>query len=792
MKSRKPAVGQLLAALSARQWILLGTAFACVLEVSGPPAPLFADLVGLWLVLGAPAAVWYGVATKVVSSGDGAVLLSLGFGLMTDMIALLGLNEVLPWIGGDPRPLSLIPIAATLAGVVIVLGALLPEASESRFAQWRPSTRELLRVGLPGLLVLALSIAGPVRLNNGFSDDVSEAAMVAVTALLVAVFLLPRLSAGATELALFLGGLGLLLLTSLRGWLITGHDIQKEYYYYQLAFGYERWEVHTFSNAFNACLSITLLPVALSKLTAISGVYVFKLVIPVLFATTPAMIYRSVRNVAPHRVAVLSAIFFVMFPTYFTDMPYLGRQEVAFVLLGCAMLLVTDVGPRLRNRRLAFLALMAGLALAHYSTTYVVILVLAVSVLVDLVLRLVSWPRARRTPTGANSRAARRRSRETSVLAWWMLPVVAAIALLWAGPLTGTAGQLTSTLSIAAQEVAGNDSGQSASSGTSFSLFGGAGETDQQRLADYRAATIADSAQARAKGGMLPTSMAYTAATPYVAPAQVPATSVGQALNSLGIDVSGINALGRNMVAYVMQLLIVLGLIATWLHRRKGFEPVRDQVSMTIGALVMLAALTLVPQLSVDYSVLRAFQQGIFFFGPFMALGLMWALSWLKKWSTPAVVAVTAAMTLFLTGALPRVTGDFAAPLSLYNSGQYYDIYYPTTAEYAAANWLERQVKASTVSSAAGSETKTPGPEIQTDQYTYNRLQTLLYSDVKSNIYPTVLSDNAYTFLGPETVDQGIVTIFYRGDLISYRYPTALLDQAYNAIYASNGVEIYQ
>jgi hypothetical protein len=219
---------------------------------------------------------------------------------------------------------------------------------------------------------------------------------------------------------------------------------------------------------------------------------------------------------------------------------------------------------------------------------------------------------------------------------------------------------------------------------------------------------------------------------------------------------------------------------------------VRDQVSMTIGALVMLAALTLVPQLSVDYSVLRAFQQGIFFFGPFMAVGLMWALDWLKKWSTPAVVAVTAAMTLFLTGALPRVTGEFAAPLSLYNSGQYYDIYYPTTAEYAAANWLERQVKASTVSSAAGSGTKAAGPEIQTDQYTYNRLQTLLYSDVKSNIYPTVLSDNAYTFLGPETVDQGIVTVFYRGDLISYRYPMALLNQAYNAIYASNGVEIYQ
>lgn len=773
--------------IRARQVVLLLTALACVIEVFGPPGNALADLPGLWLVIGAPTAVWYGVATRTTSTFDGALLVAVGFGLVTDMVALLGLNELLPRIAHDPRPLSTIPIAATLAGTAILLGAFLPEPVPGLFAEWRPRRSGVLWIGAAGLFCLALSVAGPVRINNGFGDGVSVAAMICVTALLIGLVAVDRLSVAATELGIYCGAFGLLLLTSLRGWLITGHDIQKEYYYYQLAFGWERWEVHTFSNAFNACLSITILPVAIAKLTTISGIYVFKAVIPAVFALAPVMIFRAVRNVAPRRIAVLSAVFFVMFPTYFTDMPYMGRQEIAFVLLGCGMLVVTDTAPRLRSRRIAFLVLMVGLALAHYSTTYVVIMVLGLGIVIDLFWRLGSWRRAvrlKKAAAGAQSRSARRHGNEHSFLVWWMLPIVAGFALLWAGPATGTAGQLKSTISIAMQETFGDDTGQAASSGTSFSVFGGATETDQQRLADYRAATIANSATARAKGGLLPTSMAYTAATPYVAAAEAPSTSFGRMLDSLGLDVSGLNSLGRNLAAYFLQLLIVLGLIAWWLHYRNGLKPVRDQISLTIGALGMLVLLTVVPQLSVDYSVLRAFQQGIYFFAPFMALGLLWMFSWLKRWTMPAVCAVTAALVLFLTGALPHFTGEYAAPLSLGNSGQYYDIYYPTVAEQTAANWLDRKVRAS------GS--KSPSNVIQTDQYTFNRLQTVFTGSVKSNIYPTVLSIDAYTFLGAETSETGEVTVFYRGDLITYRYPMSLLNQVYNEIYASDGVEIYQ
>lgn len=773
--------------LRARQWVLIGTTLACLVEAFGPTQLLTSDVAGLWLIFGAPIAIWYGCATRVVSNRESAGLIALSFALITDLFAMLGLNEILPLLG-DQHPLSKVPIMTTAAATVICLGAFLPEAKAQDFEPWTFGSKGVKTVGWISLLCLVLSVAGPVRLNNGFSDDISTIAFLCVTALLVLLFVKEQYSLEAVEIGLYSSSLALLLLTSLRGWLVTGHDIQKEYGYFSLALSGEHWDVRTFSDAYNACLSITLLPVEVVKLTAIPGEYFFKVVIPVLFAAAPVMIFRAVRHVAPHRVAVLSAVFFVMFPTYFTDMPYEGRQEVAFVMLGSAMMLVTDSAPRIRNRRIAFLALMCGLAIAHYSTTYVVVLVLAAAVAADLCWRLATKVRGRNkapaeTRTRTRSRAPRRRSDGSSFIAWWMVVPVAIFAVVWAGPITGTSGQLFSTISVALQEMTGAVSG-SASSGTAYSIFGASNESDVQRLAQYRATSITSSASWRQQGG-LPLSLIDQYDTSYVAPDVLPLTSVGKSLKSAGVDVQSLNTLVRNLAAYFLQGLIFLGLLAMWLRYRLAKGLTRDQVTLTVGAVVMLAMVTVVPQLSVDYSVLRAFQQGFFFFAPFMAVGMMWALSWMRRWTLPISCAVIAALVLDLTGVVPRATGGYAAQLSLSNSGEYYDIYDPTVAEEQGATWLENHISAAPDPSQAS---------IQTDEFTYNRLLTLLAGNgiVSDNLYPTLLEKEAYTFVGAQTVEKNQATIFYQGDLVTYKYPTALLNSVYNEIYSSDGVEIFQ
>lgn len=677
--------------------------------------------------------------------------------------------------------------------MLIVLGTVLPEEPRAQAPPRRlverlaalPIGRRppgLLPVAGLGALTLLLSVAGPIRLNNGHRGTVSVLALVAIAALLLLLLLRRRrYSPAVLQSGLFVAATGLLLLNSLRGWYLTGHDIQREYEYFRLTLGGSLWNVSTYPDAYNACLSITLLPVSVVRLTSIQDIYVFKFVLPVLFALTPVMVFRSVRNVAPQLVALLSALYFMAFPTFFTDMTFLGRQEVAFVLLGCALLVLTDAGRPLRARRIAFCVLLGGIVLSHYSTTYVVVAVLGIAVGTDLLWRLISRL--------AERRGRRRRPRivggphARSFITWWMVLLPAAAALLWAGPVTHTSGQLHNTLSAAYQQLThlGGGGGKSGSSDTRYSLFGGNQVSPQQRLTAYQQQTITQTAQQRAAGAYLPLKTVEAYPVTAIAPPNLPLTWAGQALKATGLDVVGLNGMLRQGAATLLQLLLLLGVVVTLRARRRGFRPLRDQVTLTAGALGVIALLTVVPQLSVDYSVLRAFQQGLFFFAPFIAAGTLWVVRFAGRRAVPIACALVLGLFLDLTGVVPQLLGGYPAQLQLNNAGQYYDIYYPTTEERLAAYRLEQDIA-----------DQKPVPVVQAESYTFGRLQTLITGPAIGDVFPTELGTNPYVLLGSTTVRSGEVTFSYQGDLVTYRYPKGLLDSTKNEIYSSEGAEIYK
>ncbi|WP_037601349.1 DUF2206 domain-containing protein [Streptacidiphilus rugosus] len=754
--------------LRQRGMVLVGTALAAVVEMlPGVPGPAL-SLAGLWLLLGAPTAVWYGTAAKAASTRDGAAMLALGFAVVTDIVVALLVNTLLPLFGAD-RPLTRVALASAAATAVILIGAFAPERPRPEPGRPGAGARGAVPVGLLSVVALTLSVAGPIRLNNGFSSAVSTAALVAVAALLVLLVVRrARYSVPVVAGGLYAASLGLLLLVSLRGWSITGHDIQREYEYFQLTLGGSRWNVSAYSNPYNACLSITLLPVSFVRLTAVPGVYVFKVLLPALFAVTPLLVHRAVRNVAPQLVALLSAVFFVSFPTFFTDMPYLGRQEIAFLLLGCAMVVVTDGGRSLRSRRTAFAALLAGVALSHYSTTYVLVVVLATAFVCDLAWRLPGRRRRDRK---------RRRDRvggSTSFVTWWLVVLPAALALLWAIPITHTSGQLQSSLADAYQAAVHLGRGTASHAGD-----------PARQLLDYRAQTLTESAAGRARGDYLPLTKVDAYPVTPVSPQDLPLTSAGKAVQR-ALPVAGLNGAVRALASVAFLALLLLGVVVSLGGRRRRFRPARDQVTLTVGALAVVGLFVALPQLSADYSVQRAYQQGLFFFAPFVAAGALSVIGRAGRRTVPVACALMTALLLDLTGVVPKLLGGYPAQLQLSNAGPYYDVYYPTPAERQAAYWLN-QLVAEQARQSGGKE-----PVVQTDSFTFNREQTLLTGPVVGDVFPTVLNRHAYVLLGATTTRQGEVTIFFQGELVTYRYPMGLLGGTKNEIYSSEGAEVYR
>lgn len=758
-----------------RSAVLLSVALACLVEAWAAAPAILLTAAGLWLLLGAPVMLWRGVAAKVVSTREASLMLSVGLAVITDLVVALGVNTVLP-LFGEEHPLNKPMLSGAMAMTLAVLGVFLPEEPRPDRPRRAGLPRGLAPVGGLGALALVLSVAGPVRLNNGFSGAVSMVALVVIAALLVLLMVRRRrYSAPVVATGLFAASAALLLLNSLRGWYIVGHDVQREYEYFRLALGGSYWDISAYPDAYNACLSITLLPVSLVRLTAIPDIYAFKLLLPLLFALTPVLVYRSVRNVAPQFVALLSAVYFMVFPTFFSDMTFLGRQEVAFLLIGCAMTVLTDTARPLAARRVVFLVLLAGVVISHYSTIYLMVAVLGLAVVVDLGWRLLVKRK------NGKFRRRPRQDYSSSFVTWWMVLLAAALALVWAGPVTHTNGQLGSTLAGVVQGVVSPGSAKTGSSDTGYSLFGGEQTSPEQRITDYRAASIERSAAKRAAGELLPLATVEGYRVPLAPAENMPLTAVGRGLEATGVSVTGLNGLLRQAAAQLLQLLLLVGVVVAFRARHRIFQPVRDQLTLTVGAIAVIALLTVVPQLSVDYGVLRAFQQGLFVFAPFVAAGTLWLARWAGRRAVPVVCVFVAALFLDLTGVVPQVLGGYPAQLQLNNAGRAYDIYYPTTEERLAAYWLEQ----STAS-------QKPQPVVQAEGYTFRRLQTLIEGPAVGDLFPTVLGAHSYVILGTTTVRNGQVTFAYRGDLITYRYPVGLLDSTKNQIYSSEGAEIYR
>jgi uncharacterized membrane protein len=756
---------------------------ACAILLLAPAQRVVDDVAGLWLLLGAPCCAYFGTSRRIVPTADGAALLSVGLALLHDIVIMLGIDLILP-LCGDQHPLETRPIAVAVTLGTLLVGAIAPEAEPFRRGLFARHRRGLVPVAAAGVLIILLSLAGAIRLNNGYGSGVSMAAMGVVIAFLLLLLFQSGYSLAAVELGIYVAAAGVLLLTSMRGWLLTGHDIQTEFAYYSDVLGSGRWQPGKYNNAFYACLSVTLLPVAFSHLTAISGLYVFKVVVPLLFAVTPVLLFRCVRNVAPHSIAVLSAIFFVVFPNFSTDMTYMCRQEIAFILVGCAMLVVTGSRARLLTKRLVFLVLMAGVVLSHYSTAYVIIIVCAVAAIADLLSQAWRWLRGRRRHTGdegpaSPGRAARRVSRLTepeakSVAPWWIVVLMGVLAFAWAGPVTHTDAQVQTTISAAFSQLEGN-----ASSG-----YFAATPSDEQLLAQFEKGALTETAKDRAKGVYWPLSSISGYKTPVVSTQYQPLTGIGRWLQKAGIDVSGSNVLVRSVDDRFYELLILAGLFGVWFAGRKLFRPRRDQVLLSFGAIGMLVVLTVVPQLSVDYGILRAFQEGLFFFAPFMAAGLIWLSGLARRWARPALGVVLAGVATSLTGILPQLTGGYYGIIPMANEGQYYDLHYPVVDEQVGAQWLVARAQTDKVLNGYASI-------MQTDFYTDDTMQTTLTGPLLPDIAPQWLRPGSYIFVGPTLIRTGDVTNRLDGQAVTYRYPAGLLDSLYNEIYANAGSEVY-
>ena len=767
-------------------WLLLSCALVVVTNVlllTGTRVAFVGAALGWWLIVVYPTYLLSTTRVREHVTGAERVLYSLGAVLLILVVGGLLLDVILPHVG-VARPLTLVPILIMVDSVAVALMCW-------RWRQgaitgcWLPAARSVrtpeLRVLVLSAFCVPLVVAGANRLNNGGGDVMS---LVGLAGVVVAFGLLvwwrAAIRDAVVSIVVYLLGLSVLLSTSLRGWYVTGHDIQHEYTVFQLTKDHGVWNIGSFRDAYNACLSITILPTEIWQLVRVDDPYIFKVFFQLLFAACPVMVYLLARRYCSKHVSILAVVYFVSFPTFVNDMPFLNRQEIGFVFLGLAYLALTRRQWSAWRRRLIVIVYGLGMGLCHYSTIYVFIGTLGIAWILERVATLLE--RFRREDRGPRHGTRAGWSDATRIVTPVVIVSLALVAFLWGGVITQTTGGVKATVEEALPQVFGT-SGGSYSVDTSYGLLFGHGPSPQQLLDQYRAQTLSDR-KSYLPGTYLPLSEVDAVKTPVVATASLPLTGLGRFLSHAHVSVAALNDVVRELAAKGEQVFIFIGLVAWGFARWRRRQFGRDFFFLSLASVVMVGAITVLPGLSVSYGVLRAFQQALFLVAPVLVYGSIFLFQPLGRvWATRAASAVALVILFSTIGLMPQLLGGYQAQLNLNNSGVYYDAYYVHAQDIAALDWLGQQ---------PGTLPTGVQADLTSDRWTFKNPADIDDGQVVTDFYPTLLRKSTWVVLGYSTVHTGVSWFVENGDLTPYKYPVAVLKASKDLVYDNGGTRIYK
>ena len=344
-----------------------------------------------------------------------SLVVLLGSGLAVDLLGLLF---------GMSAPLRPAPV---LVGLEVVCAGLLASSWNCPSGvdiPWRslPQPRKLV---WPFIFPL-VAAAGALRLNNGHGSGLALLSLGACVVLLVATFVIaPRIGTGPLAVILYAAGLAMMWSFSLRSSLVYGFDIASEYRAMQHTVLTGIWHPAHPGDAYGALLSITILPSVLHSLSGVSGLVIFKVIYPAIGAMFPVAVFLIASRVLSRPWAFAAAAFIVTQASFFQQLPGLARQEIALLLFAAMIAVMLDTRPSRRSQCVLAGLFGLGMAVSHYSTTYLAVAILGLALAAQFAVS---------------------RFREVPRLSWTVLIAFGAAvagAVIWYGPVTESSSNVS-------------------------------------------------------------------------------------------------------------------------------------------------------------------------------------------------------------------------------------------------------------------------------------------------------------------------------------------------------------
>jgi len=704
---------------------------------------------------------------------------AIGLSIVFLMFAGLAVNWILPWLHVTNKPLSLIPLITSFDIILSIFGLIAFRRNKKiSFKIKFPKFNKVSKVFLITPIIFPiLSILGAITLNNSGSNYLT---MITLVGIAICVFLIvlfrDKLNEHIYPWIILLISVSLLLMWWLRSWYISGVDTNVEYHIFQLIKEHKYWSMSLFNSAYNACLSVSILPTIYSIFLKINDLYIFKLIIPLLFSMVSVVVYLFLKRYTEDIFAFLAVFFFMSQPDFPSGAGIPIRQEIGLLFFALALLTLFNriIGKIPKN--LLLLAFLFSMIVSHYSTTYIALTLFIFTYLVCFLFRKTE---ENKYFSKIYKKLNLKRQREMQKKKYYLNIIIVLSCIiftfLWYAQLTKISNNFVDFTNKSIQNMKNVFSDDVRQEQTSifgqFSIF--YKQDDPTLLLQNYIKEVTYEYKNIPSISLYPQNILNGYSVKVIFTDLLP-------LKTNTILISTVY-LYEELILKLVKLLIIMGLLYIIFLKLKKQEIDIEYVSLTIFSLLGLLAVMIFPFASITYDITRTYQQMLVLLALPAILGSLILLKFINKNILLIFISIVfLSYFLLLSGFITQIIEGTSDSMQLTNNGENYEELYTHESEIKSANWLfsNEDKKDLTYADERGSY------KLWLANNANNR--------VIGNIFPSTLDTNAYVYLSYSNIVGKKAYIDTRGQLISYVFPSRFLNINKNLIYNNGTSGIYK
>jgi len=680
---------------------------------------------------------------------------TIGLSIAFIMFAGLAVNWTLPALEITDNPLSLYPILLCFDIFLLVMGFFAYKRNKDlEYTPKLPKLDTLNRIFfIIPLIFPVLSILGALILNNFGPNYLT---MIMLGGIAVYVFMLvllrKRLNENIYPWALFLIGLSLLLMTSARGNYVTGSDMYVEFQIANIAEHNAFWSLSNLNHAYNAMLSVNILPAMLKLFSKIGIADIFKFGYQTIFALVPLIVFILSKKRAGSLFAMISSFIFISFPSFLSGMPNYMRMEIALLFFSLMFLVFFSKEININIKKVLFIIFGFSMIVSHYSTSYITLALFTLTYILTLVYKFWKNHKIRKFKPKENDI-------RFSFLTSGLIIIILIFGFLWYSQVTPTSDGLYDFAYKSFSNI-----GKIFNEETrvdNVPILNTIKSTDYNKLLENYNQDIVNSSNSEySLLSAIPPSINF------LGPKTIPIKDRRLFMFTYYL---------RESLKLLMGILILLGVIITLFKNVEVDYKISLIISLTLFVLVVI-----MPFASVIYSMDRLYQQVLILLSVSSVYGANLLFSWTKENKRVIILIIIFLFYfIFYVGIPFQLIGGYDSPIQLNNIGDYYDKNVLHRADIFSTKWLYLEYNNQDV--------------IFSDRYAQQRFNADKKIDhISYKFVPAIITYKSYVYLTFNNIHSKRFFALYNGKLVSFTFQTNFIEDNKNKIYNNGGSDIYK